>query len=408
MLFNCLFSDIFLYICSPLKFLKKTGMIKTKLSNSGKDIFTLLSELTNDSKIINLAKISPYYSCSEELKNLAIKYLQKDCNHYAHVNGVFELRESIANQISDRFNLTYNPLTEVTITAGATQAIYTAISSFITEGDEVVLFEPAYNGYVPSIESNGGRPVFVQLKHPDYTIDWEAVQRIITSRTKLIIINTPHNPTGALFTENDIAQLQKITNGTKINILSDEAFESIIYGKEKHFGILSNPTLAKRSIVISSFGKKFNVPGWKIGYYIAPEKLMAQIRKKQNFQINSVNAPLQYALAEYLKNVLDKNELLKNFEENRKFFAHIFQDTSFDFKLTQSTYFQLLSYKDIPSISDLKDTELVQKIMTDYGVALFPMSAFYHDSVDHKMVGLNFALNKQLLTDAAERLKKLK
>lgn len=382
-------------------------MIKTKLSNSGKDIFTLLSELTNESEIINLAKISPYYSCSEELKNLAINYLQKGCNQYAHANGVFELRESIVNQISDRFNLNYNPLTEVTITAGATQAIYTAISSFITEGDEVVLFEPAYNSYVPAIESNGGRPVFVQLKHPDYTIDWEAVQKIITSRTKLIIINTPHNPTGALFTENDIAQLQKITNGTKINILSDEAFENIIYGQEKHFGILCNPNLAKKSIVISSFGKTFNVPGWKIGYCIAPEKLMAQIRKKQHFQINSVNAPLQYALAEYLKNGFDKKELLKNFEENRTLFTQIFQDTPFEFTPTRSTYFQLLSYKNIKTVTNLKDTEFVQKIMDDYGVALFPMSVFYHDSVDHKMVGLNFALNKQLLADAAERLKKL-
>jgi len=380
-------------------------MIKTKLTNTGKDIFALIAELTNNSEIINLAKASPDFLCPEELKKLAIKFLQNDYNHYAHADGVFELREAIAQQIAEKFNLNFNPSNEVAITAGATQAIYTTISTFITEGDEVVLFEPAYNSYIPAIESNGGRPVFVQLKYPDYSIDWEAVQKIINTRTKLIIVNTPHNPTGTLFSENDIAQLQKITNGTKINILSDEAFENIIYGQKKHISVLSNANLAERSIVVSSLGKTFNVPGWKIGYCVATEKLMSQIRKKQQFQINAVNTPLQYALAEYLNKGFDKNELLNDYDENRKLISQIFYDSPFEFVPPHSTYFQLLSYK---NISDLKDTEFVQKIMDNYGVALFPMSVFYHDSVDHKMVGLNFALNKEVLIKAAKRLKDVK
>lgn len=380
-------------------------MIKTKLTNTGKDIFTLIAELTNNSEVINLAKASPDFLCPEELKKLAIKFLQNDYNYYAHADGVFELREAIAQQIAERFNINFNPSNEVTITAGATQAIYTTISSFVSEGDEVVLFEPACKSYVSAIESHGGRPVFVQLKYPDYSIDWEAVQKIINTRTKLIIVNTPHNPTGTLFSENDIAQLQKITNGTKINILSDESFENIIYGQKKHISVLSNANLAEKSIVVSSLGKTFNVPGWKIGYCLATEKLMAQIRIKQQFQINAVNTPLQYAFAEYLNKGYDKNQWLQEYEENRKLVSQIFYDLPFEFVPTYSTYFQLLSYK---NISDLKDTEFVQKIMDNYGVALFPMSVFYHDYVDHKMVGLNFALNKEVLIEAANRLRNLK
>jgi len=380
-------------------------MIKTKLTNTGKDIFALMEDLTNNSGIINLAKATTDFLCPEELKKLAIKFLQNDYNHYTYADGVFALREAIAQQIAEKFNLNFNPSDEITITAGATQAIYTTISSFISEGDEVVLFEPACKNYVSAIESNGGRPVFVQLKYPDYSIDWEAVQKLINTRTKLIMINTPHNPTGTLLSENDIAQLQKITNGTKINILSDESFENIIYGQKKHISVLSDANLAEKSIVVFSLGKTFNVPGWKIGYCLGPEKLTAQIRKKQQFQINAVNTPLQYAFAEYLNKGYDKNELLQEYEKNRQLVSQIFNDLPFEFTPPHSTYFQLLSYK---NISSLKDTEFVQKIMDNYGVALFPVSVFYHDYVDHKMVGLNFALNKEVLIEAANRLKNLK
>ncbi|MFP4025007.1 MAG: methionine aminotransferase [Thiohalospira sp.] len=380
-------------------------MIKTRLSNIGKDIYTVISELTEDSDIINLAKVSPDFACPPELTDLGIKFLKSGYNQYAHVNGVFELREAIANQITEKYKIDYSPANEVTITAGATQAMYTAISSFINEGDEVVLFEPAYNSYIPAIESNGGRPVFVQLKYPDYSIDWEAVQKIINTRTKLIIVNTPHNPTGALFTENDIVQLQKITNGTKINVISDEVFEHIIYDGKKHFSVLSSKKLAERSIVISSFGKTYNIPGWKIGYCIAPEKLMSQIRKNQLFQVNSVNAPMQYALAEYISNnPIDYNKLLKEHIENRELVQQIFVNTGFDLAPSKSTYYQLLSYK---NISEIKDTEFAREIMDKYGVALFPMSVFYHDAVDHKILGMNFSLDKDVLIESANRLKKI-
>lgn len=379
-------------------------MIKTKLSNIGKDIFTVISELVNDADIINLAQVSPDFSCPKKLNDLAVKYIKDGFNSYAHPDGIHELREAIADQIFERHEINYNSENEITITAGATQAMYTTISSFIDEGDEVVIFEPAFNNYIPAIESNGGRPVFVQLKYPDYTIDWEAVQKIINTRTKLIIVNTPHNLTGTLFTRNDIAQLQKIVNGTKINIISDEIFEHIIYDGVKHCSVLSNPQLAERSIVISSFGKTFNIPGWKIGYCLAPEKLMSPIRKNQLFQVNSVNTPLQYALAEFINSGVDHGSLIKQYSEKRDLAHRLFSDTRFELSPTQSTSIQLLNYN---QISDQKDTEFAREIMDNFGVALFPLSVFYHDSIDHKTLGLSFARNEQILIKAAERLKKV-
>lgn len=379
-------------------------MIKTKLSNTGKDIYTVISELSNDSDIINLAKVAPDFSYAEELNDLAIKYIKEKSTEYSHPDGLMQLREAIVDTISKKHGIHFSALNEVTITAGATQAMYTIISSFVDEGDEVVLFEPAFNSYVPAIQSNGGRPVFVQLKQPDYRIDWEAVQKLINTRTKLIIINTPHNPTGATFNEEDIAQLKKITNGTKINVIGDEVFESMVFDGKKHCSVLSNEQLAERSIVISSLGITFNVPGWKIGYCVAPEKLMSQIRKKQLFQINSVNTPLQYAMADYLTNGVDYENINKKFEEKRNFVNNLLQDSRFKLIPSQGGFYQLLDYSEI---SDEKDTEFSRRVMDEHGVALFPLSVFYHDSIDNKMLGFSFARDEKILNKAINRLKKI-
>lgn len=379
-------------------------MIKTKLSNTGKDIYTIISELSNDSDIINLAKVAPDFSYSEELNKLAIKYIKEKSTEYSHPDGLLQLREAIADTISKKHGVNFSALNEVTITAGATQAMYTVISSFVDEGDEVVLFEPAFNSYVPAIQSNGGRPVFVQLKQPDYKIDWEAVQKLINTRTKLIIINTPHNPTGSTFTQEDIAQLKKITNGTNINVIGDEVFESMVFDGKKHYSVLSNEQLAERSVVISSLGITFNVPGWKIGYCVAPEKLMTQIRKKQLFQINSVNTPLQYAMADYLKNGVDFDIINKKFEEKRNFVTQLLQDSKFEIVPSQGGFYQLLDYS---KISEEKDIEFARRIMDEYGVALFPLSVFYHDSIDNKMLGFSFARDEKILNKAINRLKKI-
>ena len=379
-------------------------MIKTKLSNIGKDIYTIISELAHDSDIINLARVAPDFSYSEELDILAAKYIKEKSTEYSHPDGLLELREAISETISKKHGVNFSPLNEITISAGATQAMYTVISSFVDEGDEVVLFEPAFNSYVPAIQSNGGRPVFVQLKQPDYRIDWEAVQKLINTRTKLIIINTPHNPTGATFNQEDIAQLKKITNGTKINVIGDEVFESMVFDGKKHYSVLSNEQLAERSIVISSLGITFNVPGWKIGYYVASEKLMNQIRKNQLFQVNSVNTPLQYAMADYLKKGVDYTIINKKFEEKRDFVIDLLKDSKFEIIPTQGGFYQLLKYS---NISEEKDTEFARKIMDEYGVALFPLSVFYHDSIDNKILGFSFARDENILREAVKRLKKI-
>ncbi|HAF30573.1 MAG TPA: methionine aminotransferase [Bacteroidales bacterium] len=379
-------------------------MIKAKLSNIGKDIYTVISELVQDTNIINLAKISPDIPCSDKLTELAIKYIKEKSVEYSHPDGLLELREAIAEDIERKHGLNFSPLNEITITAGATQAMYTAISSFVSEGDEVVIFEPAFNSYIPAIESNGGRPVFVQRKLPDYHIDWEAVQKVINTRTKVIIVNTPHNPTGAVFNEEDIAQLRKITNGTKINVISDEVFEHIVFEGQKHYSVLSNQQLAERSVVISSFGITFNVPGWKMGYCVGSEKVMSQIRKNQLFQVNTVNTPLQYALAEYLKDGVNYTLTNKQFEQKRDFVNHILKDSRFEILPSKGTFYQLLNYS---KISDEKDTEFARRIMDDYGVALFPLSVFYHDSIDNKMLGFSFARAEEVLSKAAKQLAKI-
>lgn len=379
-------------------------MIKAKLSSIGKDIYTVISELVQDTDIINFAKISPDIPCSDRLTELAIKYIKEKSVEYTHPHGLFELREAIAKEIKQKYNLQLSALNEITITAGATQAMYTAISTFVNEGDEVVLFEPAFNSYVPAIESNGGRPVFVQRTQPDYHIDWVAVQKLINTRTKLIIVNTPHNPTGAIFNEEDIAQLKKIINGTKINIISDEVFEHMVFDGQKHLSVLSDEKLAERSIVISSFGIAFNVPGWKIGYYVGSEKLMAQIRKKQHFQVNTINTPFQYALADYLTEGVDYSLTNKQFEKKKQFVNGILKDSRFKIIPSTGTFYQLLDYSDI---SQEKDTEFARRIMDEYGVALFPLSVFYHDSIDNNILGFSFARNNEVLAKAAKQLLKV-
>ena len=379
-------------------------MIKTKLSNKGKDIYTVISELSKDSDVLNLAKLAPDFSYSEELTSIAKKYIEEKSTEYSHPDGLLQLRKVISNIILKEHGVNFNPLSEITVTTGATQAMYTIISSFVDEGDEVVLFEPAINSYVPAIQSRGGRPVFVQLNQPEYKIDWEAVQRLINTRTKLIIINTPHNPTGATFNEDDIAQLKKITNGTKINVIGDEILEAMIFDNKKHHSILSNSQLVERSIIISSLGITLNVPGWKIGYCVAPEKLTSKIRKNQLFQINSVNTPLQYAIAEYLKDGIDYQFISQKYEEKRNYITNLLQDSKFELIPTQGGFFQLLDYS---KISESKDTDFVRSLIDEYRVALFPLSVFYHDSIDNNVIGFNFACDDEVLKEAADRLKKI-
>jgi len=377
-------------------------MFKNKLKDTTKDLFSIITDKAKDQNAINL--VQPQFSdCPQGLIELAHKYIAESYNHYSPPYGAYELREQIARKIEKNYDQVVDPFQEITITAGANQAVYTAISTLISEEDEVIVFEPAYKSYVPSIQNVGGRPIYVPLKMPDYHIDWKEVQKVINPRTKMIIINSPHNPTGTILSKEDLQQLKKIVNGTNIRILSDEVFEHFIFGNNHHQSILQIPELYNRSIVVSSFGKLFNIPGWKIGYCIAPETISREIQKTHTFQINSVNTPLQYALAQFMKQGdIDVESIRKKYEAKRKLVQDTLENTDLKLIETKGTYFQLIQYD---QISHLKDTEFTTELLKN-GVALFPLSFYYHDFIDKKVVGLNFAHPDEHLKLGLDKLMK--
>jgi methionine aminotransferase len=300
------------------------------------------------------------------------------------------------------YNHYYNPETEITITAGNVQAIMTAISSVVKEDDEVILFEPAYESYAPAISINGGRPVYVSLKQPNFHIDWEEVRKMITSKTRMIIINSPHNPTGAVLTDSDLIQLQHLTNGTNIVILSDEVFESIVFDNNTHQSVSRYEKLASRSFIVSSFGPLFNINGWGLAYIMAPEKLMGEFRRIQQFQIYNVNTPLQYALSEYLRMEDSMKDISEMYQGKRNYFNRLLNDSLFKVIPSQGSYFEILDYS---NISDESDADFTVRLASEYGVGVIPVSAFLHEKNKLKMVRVCFAKNNETLEKAAERLR---
>jgi len=325
-------------------------------------------------------------------------------NQYAPMPGVMKLREIISEKTHKLYGKYYNPETEITITSGATQALYTAITAIVNEGDEVIVFEPVYDSYVPAIELSGGKPIFLELKGKDYKIDWKEVQKVVTSKTRMIIINSPHNPTGSTIDENDIKQLEKIVAGTNIILLSDEVYEHIIFDGKKNLSFSGSKELAKRSLIVSSFGKTFHTTGWKTGYCIAPEEIMKEFRKVHQFVVYAVNTPLQYAIAEYLQDENTYLELSSMYEERRDYFINSIKGSKFELIPTSGTYFQLLDYS---KISDKKDTVYAEYLTKEYKVASIPVSAFYHDKVNSKVLRFCFAKSNETLDKAAEQLLKL-
>jgi methionine aminotransferase len=318
--------------------------------------------------------------------------------------GILALREAIAKKTEELYSTKYNPETEITVTAGATQAIYTAISALINEGDEVIVFEPAYDCYVPAIELNGGKAVYAQLKFPNYKVDWDEVKKLVKRQTKMIIINTPNNPTGSIFTAADMAKLEKIVKNTDIIILSDEVYEHIIFDKFEHQSVARYPKLAERSVIVSSFGKTFHTTGWKIGYVVAPEKLMIEFRKVHQFLVFSVNTPIQYAYADFLQLKEEYLGLGKFYQEKRDYFLQQIKGSRFEPLPCSGTYFQLLKYN---KISEEKDTEIAKKFTIENKIASIPVSVFYHKPTDHNVLRFCFAKDKETLEKAGAILKKI-
>ena len=374
--------------------------IKSKLPKVGTTIFSVMSSLATQHKAINLSQGFPDFDASEELIRLVNDYMKKGMNQYAPMQGILPLRERLAEKTQDLYGITYNPDTEITITSGGTEAIYTAITAIIREGDEVIVFEPAYDCYVPAIELAGGVPVYISLKSPDFTIDWNEIKKVISHKTKMIMINTPHNPTGTVMTAGDMKALEKIVEGTEICIISDEVYEHIIFDKLRHESVLRYPVLAERSFVVLSFGKTYHTTGWKIGYCFAPANLMAEFRKIHQFVVFSANTPLQYALADFIKN---KNyfSLPDYYQEKRDYFLKLIKGSRFKFTPASGSYFQCLDYT---SITNEKDTDFAIRLTKEFKIASIPISVFYHEGIDNKVLRFCFAKKNETLEMAAEKI----
>lgn len=375
--------------------------INSKLPDVGTTIFSVMSKLANEHNAINLSQGFPNFDCSDRLKELVNAYMQKGYNQYAPMAGLMGLREQLAIKAEKLYQANLHPDTEITITAGATQAIYTAISAFIKQGDEVILIEPAYDSYRPSIVVNGGIPIAYELKAPDYRIDWNAFSSLISERTRMIIINTPHNPTGTSLEASDLLHLQNLTKDTNILVLSDEVYEHLIYDGKVHESVLKYPELYQRSLITYSFGKSLHATGWKMGYCIAPEHLMQEFRKVHQFNVFSVNTPMQYAIADFLKTPDNYLSLSSFFQEKRDYFADLMAATRFRPIPCTGTYFQLYDYS---AISDEQDVVFAKRMTVERGVATIPVSVFYNSAYDGKVVRFCFAKTKDTLEKAGTLL----
>jgi methionine transaminase len=380
------------------------GNITSKLPHSGTSIFAIMSQMANEYNAINLSQGFPDFPISSEMISLVEKYMKQGFNQYAPMPGVPKLREQIARKTQELYSASYNPETELTVTAGATQAIFAAITAFIREEDEVIVFEPAYDSYVPAIRLCGGVPIASHLEYPDYRINWENVTRLITGRTRMIIINSPHNPTGSILSAADLAMLEKITRDTNILILSDEVYEHIVFDGLKHESVCSYPNLAERSLVTCSFGKTFHATGWKMGYCVAPENLMKEFRKVHQFVVFAANTPVQHAIAEFMENSANYQGLGEFYQQKRDFFLDAIKDSRFKAIPAKGTYFQVLDYSEISKEDEM---EFATRLVKEYGVAAVPNSYFYSKAVNNHSLRFCFAKTEETLKKATDILCKI-
>ncbi len=376
-------------------------MIHSKIPNIGTSIFAVMSKMASEYNAVNLSQGFPDFQISEELIDLVGKYMKNGNNQYAPMPGVQVLREKISAKINKLYSRYYNPETEITITAGGTQALNSAITAIVNEGDEVIIFEPAYDSYSPVVKLNGGQSVYVTLEAPEYNVDWQEVNKLINSRTRLIIINTPHNPTGNIFSDEDMIMLQKMILGTKIMILSDEVYEHIIFDGFEHNSIAKYPQLVDRSVIVGSFGKTYHATGWKTGYCVAPEKIMNEIRKIHQFTVFAANTPIQHAIAEYMDNENEYLKLGKFYQRKRDLFNGYLTEIGYKINPSKGTYFQAVDFSEM---TDLSDNLLAEKLIKEFGIASIPMSAFSHGQTSENILRFCFAKSDETLELAAEKL----
>lgn len=364
-------------------------------------IFAVMSQMSAEFKAINLSQGFPDFDVHPGLIDRVYKYMKEGHNQYAPMPGIPALREAIAEKTESLYRTAYDPANEITITAGATEALFAAITAVVHPRDEVIVFEPWYDAYVPVIQYSRGVPRFIKMIYPDYHIDWEEVRKSITPATRAIILNSPHNPTGSVLSPEDIRALTEIVRDTNIIIISDEVYEHILFDGNTHQSMASNHELYERSMVISSFGKTYHTTGWKIGYCLAPTRLCTEFRKVHQFLTYAVNTPVQYAYADFLKDRLAYLELSAFYQHKRDYFRNLLSGSRFRLLPCAGTYFQLADYS---AISDEPDTDFTRRLVTEHGIAAIPTSVFYHRGDNHKVIRFCFAKKEETLNRAAERL----
>ncbi len=375
--------------------------IYSKLPDVGTTIFTVMSSLAVEYNAVNLGQGFPDFRMNEALIALVNDAMKKGSNQYAHMSGLPLLRERLAEKVERSYHTKIDPDSQITITPGGTYAIFTALTTVLQPGDEVIVFEPAYDSYIPNIEINGAKPVLISLQYPDYSIPWDEVRQKVNARTRMIMINSPHNPTGAVLSENDIEQLRSIVAGTKIIILSDEVYEHLIFDEIQHQSILRYPDLLERSFVCFSFGKTYHCTGWKLGYCISTAAMMKEYRKVHQFNCFSCDTPKQVALAEYITNQEEYVTLGKFMQEKRDFFRELMKATPFKGIPSHGSYFECYSYG---HFTDESDKALAIRLTKEYGIASIPVSAFYKNATDHKVLRFCFAKKEETLEKAVAKL----
>ncbi len=378
----------------------------SKLPRVGTTIFTVMSALASETGAVNLGQGFPDFDCDPALLDAVNQAMRSGLNQYPPMAGILPLRQAIASKVRALYGRDYDPVHEITVTAGGTQAILTAVLCCVHPGEEVIVIEPAYDSYVPAIELAGAIPVFVQMEvgASGYAVPWDKVAAAVTPKTRLIMVNSPHNPTSSVFNAQDIARLSEIVRGTQILILSDEVYEHMVYDGQPHESICRYPELAERAFVVSSFGKTYHVTGWKIGYVAAPAMLSAEFRRVHQFNVFTVNTPMQHGLTTYMQHPEPYLQLSAFYARKRNLFREGLAGTRFKLLPSQGTYFQCVDYS---AISDKPEAEFCHWLTTEIGVAAIPISAFYDQPRESGIVRFCFAKKDQTLQTALERLSQL-
>ncbi len=379
--------------------------LSSKLPNSGTTIFTTMSALAVQHNALNLSQGFPSFNASGQLQSLVNQAMQAGHNQYAPMAGLAALRQALATKYETWLGVSWSPETEITIATGATEALYCAITACVSIGDEVVILEPCYDSYVPAILLNGGVPVFYTLSPANnYTVDWQELGKLISKKTKAIVINNPHNPTGTIFTKADLDALAALVDGTNIFVIADEVYEHIVFEPKQHISVMSHAGLKNRSFICGSFGKTYHTTGWKMGYCLASEKLTKEFRQIHQWLTFSVNTPIQHALSQFLAQKDEYLQLPAFYLEKKNVFLKAIKNSKFKALPSQGSFFQSLDYSDI---SHEPDTELAVRLTKEIGVASIPLSVFYHQKNDHKILRFCFAKDNEMLIEAGKRLSKL-